>query len=345
MANRAGRAATVGALTLWCLVGGAGSAQSKPDFSGYWVVESPRASDPDIPRVLGVRHAKYPRTGGRQSERADLEIVDVERRVPEGVGWTTHQFDLTDGKLASGDTQVYPSARWDGVTLLLDNRFTDRHGRTLDDWVERREQWRLESGRLRINTSVTGSARAPRTVTARYRKFVPPPLADPEAYAVYASLLTERSLEESGKTLIIQRETTPYYHRLPDRSSLEGDWVQVLDNYLATNAIPRAILTGRNLPRPYAVLSHGDIMRGFDHSYGSPQSDGWSALRARYPDSRGIRGFSAVGFNPSRTRALVYSFYQCGGLCGAGSHHLLEKVEGRWQPATLPKVFMCNWIS
>ena len=337
----------MGALAIWCLLGGAGSAQKTPDFSGYWIIESPIASDPDIARVLGVRHANYPRADARQSERAGLEMVAVERRSPDGVGWTTHQFGLIDGKLPGGGTQVYPSARWDGVTLLLDDRFTDRYGRTLNDWVERREQWRLESGRLRINTSVTGSGRAPRAVTARYRKFVPPSLDDPETYAVYASLLTEKWLEGSlsGKTLIIQRETAPYYHCLPEVSSLQGDWVQVLSNYLATNAIPRAILPGRNLPRPYTVLSQGDIMRGFDHPYGSPQGDGWAVLRERYPDSRGIIGFSAVGFNPSRTRALVYSFHQCGGLCGAGGHQLLEKVDGRWQPAMLPKVFMCNWIS
>ena len=42
---------------------------------------------------------------------------------------------------------------------------------------------------------------------------------------------------------------------------------------------------------------------------------------------------SAVGFDPAGTRAMVHMAYLCGGLCGGGNLHLLEKVNGGWREA------------
>jgi hypothetical protein len=41
--------------------------------------------------------------------------------------------------------------------------------------------------------------------------------------------------------------------------------------------------------------------------------------------------FSAVGFNPDKTRAVVYMGIHCGSLCGHWSFHLLEKADKTWK--------------
>jgi len=40
---------------------------------------------------------------------------------------------------------------------------------------------------------------------------------------------------------------------------------------------------------------------------------------------------SRIGFNSSKTQALVYVANVCGGLCGTGEFYLLGKVDGKWK--------------
>ena len=51
----------------------------------------------------------------------------------------------------------------------------------------------------------------------------------------------------------------------------------------------------------------------------------------QYPESGGLIEFSAVGFNMDKTVAVVYMGHSCGPLCGGGSFHVLEKIEGNWK--------------
>jgi hypothetical protein len=47
----------------------------------------------------------------------------------------------------------------------------------------------------------------------------------------------------------------------------------------------------------------------------------------------------------SKKRAMVYMAHSCGSLCGGGTYHLLEKVEGVWREAKIPGVSNCMWES
>lgn len=78
---------------------------------------------------------------------------------------------------------------------------------------------------------------------------------------------------------------------------------------------------------------------------GSRAPQPWDQFYSRYPDSGGYVVFSAVGFNETKTRALVYIAHYCGNLCGGGSHHFMEKVDGRWRETRPKDVTMCMWIS
>lgn len=168
---------------------------------------------------------------------------------------------------------------------------------------------------------------------------------DPEAYAVYASLIpSEWTVRVArAKRLVVARETATHNQCLPSGGPLENEWRPVVESYKAANATTRSILPDRDLGHPYVVVPKPEISKLFKEP-GDP-AFGWTTFYDRYPDSGGYMEFSAVGFDPSKSRALVYVAHHCGSLCGGGAHHLLQKVDGRWQRARLPGVTQCVWMS
>ncbi|MBI3662203.1 MAG: hypothetical protein HY234_04020 [Acidobacteria bacterium] len=56
----------------------------------------------------------------------------------------------------------------------------------------------------------------------------------------------------------------------------------------------------------------------------------------------GTYDVSAVGFDETKTRAIVYVNYVCGGLCGGGGFHLLEKGRNGWREAD--GIAKCTWM-
>ena len=163
----------------------------------------------------------------------------------------------------------------------------------------------------------------------------------PEAYVVYATLIAnEIRATPSRKPLVIQRETTFDKECMASGGALETDWKPVADDFKLQNASVRFVAPDRDLRRPYVVVTQKDLLAFF-----GKQGGNWPAFYQRYPDSGGYVEVSAVGFNPSKTRAMVYVSHYCGGLCGGGSYHLLEKSGGAWREADVPGVSTCIWIS
>ena len=56
----------------------------------------------------------------------------------------------------------------------------------------------------------------------------------------------------------------------------------------------------------------------------------WKQLKTKYPDLIAIEEASRVGFNHSRTQAVVLVGYVTGRIGGEGQYILLEKKNGRW---------------
>ena len=181
----------------------------------------------------------------------------------------------------------------------------------------------------------------------------PSPLAvnDPEAYRVYASLLSThwpggapwtvrtttglvihqetstsdcmfargKLIDRSGSFLVVNgvaRPITPddpwFARPLPDPT-----WQPVLDAYLAAQPTVRTVLPGQELGFPYTLVTRAAS------------------------DPGGHIQMSAVGFDPAGTRAMVYMTFRCGALCSRGALYLLEKVDGRWRK----KSALCQWVS
>ena len=60
------------------------------------------------------------------------------------------------------------------------------------------------------------------------------------------------------------------------------------------------------------------------------KSGDWKTFGQKYPNAAGFTLLSGIGFNRSRTQALVYVGNSCGLLCGSGHFVLLAKKRDKW---------------
>jgi hypothetical protein len=199
---------------------------------------------------------------------------------------------------------------------------------------------------LLASAFVLGTPPARLDGATRPQQAPPKPVDDPEAYAVYASLLPHRLPDRPLRrgTLVFQRETGTNWQCMPSGKPLETDWRPVVDNFKAENAGVRTVRPGFGLGAPYVVVPKAEIDAHFVIVPTDPGA-GWSEFYKRYQGSGGFFVVSAVGFDPPKRRAMVYLAHSCGGLCGSGTHHFLEKVGGSWREARIPGLSTCMWVS
>ena len=95
---------------------------------------------------------------------------------------------------------------------------------------------------------------------------------------------------------------------------------------------------------PYVVVASADIRALFQPPTTSATL-GWDGFYQKYPNSGGYVSVSAVAFDAPKRRAMVYMAHSCGGLCGGGTYHFLEKVGGVWRRARLAGVTNCMLAS
>lgn len=172
------------------------------------------------------------------------------------------------------------------------------------------------------------------------------PVDDPEMYAVYSSLLRNSWIVRAKATnLVVQEETATDWRCLPSGKPMKMDWREVLDSLRSANNQVHTLRAGHDLGLPYQVVPSSTIAASMDKRVLDLARDGWQGFHRRYPDSRGYLQFSMVGFDAPRRRAMVYVAHHCGGLCGEGSHHLLERHDGQWREVQVPGLSQCHWLS
>ena len=149
-----------------------------------------------------------------------------------------------------------------------------------------------------------------------------------EAYAVYSVLLPqEESFAFATGTLVIHEETVPNTDAgacLTKEAAKK--FKDAVTNFARVNRKNWALQRHFEIKKPYDLVSEDTIRAVL------VEGD-WDNFYKRYSGSGGYITFSAVGFNPDKTQAIVYSGSQCGNLCGRWSFHLLEKVGGKWKQA------------
>jgi len=163
----------------------------------------------------------------------------------------------------------------------------------------------------------------------------------PEAYEIYATLLPEQwpVTEAHTKKLIIRAETASMDMCLKP----EGESIAIVGpaiaNFLEVNK--KTWLLAKTIPMD---LSYEFLFQKEHDAIFANGPAGWKSFYERYPNSGGYNEVSAVGFNADKTVAVVYVAHSCGGLCGGGSFHVLQKKEGKWQELNW-KGSQCFWAS
>ncbi len=176
-----------------------------------------------------------------------------------------------------------------------------------------------------------------------------------EEYAIYSAILNaadnstilnrKREFPSKGKiggTYVIQTTTSGtinnYYVKQADvcndrfpSSSLKP----VFDNLLANNQRVYPFRKHFNLISKYRMLSAKRFADFFKEKGGVV---GFEDFRRRYGERSAYYILSRVGFNPQKTKALVYAFEYCSGICAFSRLIQLNKVRGKWKVA---KEFGC----
>jgi hypothetical protein len=173
----------------------------------------------------------------------------------------------------------------------------------------------------------------------------PQQLTDPDAYAVYAAVLPAGTGgEEAHATKLLVQQTTEIDQMMKDCPLTAPDtsavWAEAIEDFKRQNASTWMLQRSFPIDIPYVLESKDAIMAPFK-AHGAA---GWSAFNAAHPDSRGFIHLSAVGFDKSRTRAIVYVSHFCGGLCGSGMYRFVERQDGTWKERH-PTARACSWIS
>jgi hypothetical protein len=168
-----------------------------------------------------------------------------------------------------------------------------------------------------------------------------PPVAyeDPEAYAAYSAILAMGGGWKDSKSLLILQDIPPREWPIGSpRGALQGNaefttqFDTIFKSFEQANSQSSLLQYHFAIAKPYKILSSAELEAAFRHP--TIYHDGWEGFRQSFPDSSGYLIFSAVGFNPEKTIALVYVDYRCGGLCGSSRYYILEKHDGHWVRST-----------
>ena len=154
------------------------------------------------------------------------------------------------------------------------------------------------------------------------------PSDDPEAYAVYSALLRHvwHPAQADANRYVIASQTAVWPTApLPSESAIRalgGVWL----GYLRLNGHVWPLKRLFTLELPYELVPGKDLALAIGGAAGEQSG----SFDRRYPGAGGFIQLSAVGFNASKTKAIVQMTWICGWACGGGDTFVLDKENGRW---------------
>ncbi|HTP68100.1 MAG TPA: hypothetical protein VMJ35_04290 [Dongiaceae bacterium] len=162
--------------------------------------------------------------------------------------------------------------------------------------------------------------------------------ADADAYKVYAAALAIDSWywEGSNEILIVReippREWAPAGAEqiLQGRTASVPEMEQILQSFREANKEPRLLNSEVDLHRAHRLVRSTDVEAALAKGAEGKNSDSWQGFRAEFPNTAGYVRLSAVGFNATKTMALVYVEHHCGTGCGAANYYILQKLGDVW---------------
>jgi hypothetical protein len=172
--------------------------------------------------------------------------------------------------------------------------------------------------------AATVSAAAQRSDTAL--------LTDPETYAVAAAALSVRSEQNSKNLVVLRRDTAPRVDWdciSGPRFGLPFGWQEILDDYARQNHASWQLLDDV-FPERHVVAAAEELPGVRGGTIGD-DPDAWRSFRERYAGATGYFAVSAVGYNETKTRAMVFVVYVDGPQSGVGYYNLLERGSNGWR--------------
>ena len=142
------------------------------------------------------------------------------------------------------------------------------------------------------------------------------PVTDPDAYAIYATLLPSIWRKRSDELILLVQETATDSCRV---SRLPKGWDGVQEDFNRQNRTARALQPVLPLG-DYRLISRADIQAD-----DARLEQEYPGIWQRRPGSMEFAAVSAVGFNAAKTKALVYIR-----LRSSGQIHLMERRDGQW---------------
>jgi hypothetical protein len=181
---------------------------------------------------------------------------------------------------------------------------------------------------------------------------------EPEEYAVYSGLLDSSidGIERDKHGIIVLNGTTVPINVVNGRDkggfysiTRIGSYIRSFDEKLSIFEIGWDTLADFEKKNwyPTTLAYQFDIRAKYllcsdeEHLELKQSPDYWSRFYTCYPDSFGMVGFSRVGFDRKRIKAIVYREWLAGPLAGAGHLVFLSKVGGEW----VVKRRITLWIS
>jgi hypothetical protein len=160
----------------------------------------------------------------------------------------------------------------------------------------------------------------------------PEPIRDVDSYAIYAMLLPRAWSNNSGHVMLLQQETVLNSLCSSSKGAPDADWAVAERNFKAENRRVGLLLKDMlKLEIPYRLIARAEIAAD-DARLERKYPGTWQRL----PESMEYAYVSAVGFNATKTRAIVHV-----GLRSNGFEYWLDKREGKWVVAP----FGCAWIA
>ena len=174
-------------------------------------------------------------------------------------------------------------------------------------------------------------------------KTIVKPYVDADAYAIYAILLAI----DKHTFFVIQSETESRPTATPENVGIKGDrdfykvWGPVLKDYAKKYRSPRLLTRKIPIEVPCELVPQQQISALFRSE---TKWNAWGPFYELYPSSGGYFWFSAVGFDPQKTHAIVSMNHRCGMLCGGGGPNFFEKKNGKWREVSV-KAQVMHWAS
>ena len=173
-----------------------------------------------------------------------------------------------------------------------------------------------------------------------------PPEPQTDEYVIYSQAIAKQFVKEGVDRLVVGDHTLmelppimmgmTQFGNSPEVQKLrQAAAKETLQDYEQKNKSSVALEEKFQLKVPIVLISATERDRIFlvadAGKKETPNSKGLDEFHRLYPKSQGFMTLSRIGFNPTKTQALLYIGNLCGGLCGTGQLFLLVREANSWK--------------